>query len=308
MLVCNVSLRPSRRAIAAGIAEVAAALDAATTGNVVFAALVDDPASVGEIVDAYLGEIMLEPASAADAISAGATYDAAIDEAIIAADDAIAGASYAVAVDETVTATDLLTATGYPAWDLATVASVTLSGGNLIATNTGTTSTNQGAHVESSHSQTTGKYYFEAVITQGPGGGNVGFGIGTTTSTYTAMGNSAVTGAEIYNSENIWVNGVNTGINLGALLPGGSFLFAMAVDLTNRKIWFRKGAAGNWNANASYDPATNVGGVTIPSGAMIPFCNFGGTGGGSGNSWTANFGASAFTGTVPAGFIAGWSF
>jgi hypothetical protein len=86
MLVCNVSLRPPRSAIAADVAELAAAVDATATGNVVFATLVDDPASVGDIVDAYLGEIMLEAASAADTTSAGSAYAGAVDEAASATD------------------------------------------------------------------------------------------------------------------------------------------------------------------------------------------------------------------------------
>lgn len=85
MLVCSVSLRPARKAIAAEIAEVAAADDASTTGFVVFATLVDDPASVNDRVDAYLGEIMLEAASAADTLSAGSAYGAAVDELVTAA-------------------------------------------------------------------------------------------------------------------------------------------------------------------------------------------------------------------------------
>jgi hypothetical protein len=86
MLVCNVSMRPSRRAITTAIVETTTAVDATATGNVVFATLVDDPASVGEIVDAYLGEIMVEAANASDTVSAGSAYVAAVDEAVTAAD------------------------------------------------------------------------------------------------------------------------------------------------------------------------------------------------------------------------------
>lgn len=86
MLVCNVSLRAPHRTISADLAEVAIAVEALGTGSVVFATLVDDPASVGDIVDAYLGEIMLEAASAADSITAGSVYAAAVDEAVTATD------------------------------------------------------------------------------------------------------------------------------------------------------------------------------------------------------------------------------
>ena len=80
MLVCNVSLRPPRSAIMANIAEVATAVDSSTTGFVVFATLVDDPASVSETVDAYLGEIMLKTATASSTVDAGLLYAVAIVE------------------------------------------------------------------------------------------------------------------------------------------------------------------------------------------------------------------------------------
>src|SRR4051812_7013517 len=86
MLICSVSLRPARSGIAADITEAVTAADATATGNVVFATLIDDPASVGEIVDAYLGQIMLEAASASDTLSSGSDYAAAVDEAVTAID------------------------------------------------------------------------------------------------------------------------------------------------------------------------------------------------------------------------------
>src|SRR4051794_11926960 len=112
MLICNVSLRPPRRAISSEISEAAAAADATATGNVVFATLVDDPASVGDIVDAYLGEIMLEAASADTVADAGLVYVATIDEAIFAVDvwGGAVPAVYAGAIIETMTAVDLINA------------------------------------------------------------------------------------------------------------------------------------------------------------------------------------------------------
>lgn len=86
MLVCNVSLKARRAAIAADLEEAALALDASTQGQIIFATLVDDPASVSDTVDAYSGEIMLEAASAADTFDAGMVYAVAIDEGASAAD------------------------------------------------------------------------------------------------------------------------------------------------------------------------------------------------------------------------------
>jgi hypothetical protein len=88
VLVCNVSQLQRRAGIAASVAEAAVALDAPGTGNVVFATLVDDPASVGDHVDAYLGQIMREVASAAATVNAGLVYATAVVEAAVAADHA----------------------------------------------------------------------------------------------------------------------------------------------------------------------------------------------------------------------------
>jgi len=293
MLVCNVSLRPPRAGIAAGITETATAVDATATGTVVFATLVDDPASVGEIVDAYLGEIMLEAASADAVADAGFALIGEILETVTAADTE----------DGSVTA-----APSGASFDPATVTAVTLSGSNLVATSTGTTSADQGARVASSSGKSTGKYYFEmvftvAVINQGD---NVTFGIGTTSATYTNIGNSATGGAAVYrNNGNVLSNGsFDFSSSLGAINAGQ--VVGCAVDLNNHKIWFRVAPSGSWNGIPGQDPATNTGGVAIISGTMVPICTFGGFGGTSGHVTTANFGGSSFTGAVPSGFTSGW--
>ena len=58
------------------------------SGQVVFATLVDDPASVAELVDAYVGLIMLEAASAADVVDGEFVgfYTGTIAETATAAD------------------------------------------------------------------------------------------------------------------------------------------------------------------------------------------------------------------------------
>jgi Putative Ig domain/Concanavalin A-like lectin/glucanases superfamily len=106
MLVCNVSQLRRRAAIAAGLAEAATALDAPGTGNVVFATLVDDPASVGEHVDAFLGQIMLEAANASSTVTAGLAYAATIAEAVTAIDAASASRQVSAAVAEAATGAD----------------------------------------------------------------------------------------------------------------------------------------------------------------------------------------------------------
>jgi hypothetical protein len=122
MLVCNVSLSRRRASIAASVAEVAAALDAPGTGNVVFATLVDDPANVRDRVDAFLGQIMLEAASAAAAVSAGLVYAATITEAATAADTVASVLPISGTVAETVSAADAPDAT-FGAWTPAALGS-----------------------------------------------------------------------------------------------------------------------------------------------------------------------------------------
>jgi hypothetical protein len=104
MLVCSVSQSRRRASIAVGVAEAAAAADAPGTGNVVFATLVDDPASVGDRVDAYLGQIMLEAASASSTVTAGMVYAVAVLEEAAAADLTRLPGVIAAAVVETASA------------------------------------------------------------------------------------------------------------------------------------------------------------------------------------------------------------
>jgi hypothetical protein len=277
MIVCNVSLRPPRRAIAADLAEAAGALDALGTGNVVFATLVDDPASVLETVDAYLGEIMLEAASAADAVSLVSVYDVAVVEAATAAD----------------TQTGTLATTTWNPSDKS--ANVSLSNGDLTAQ--GTNGSDGGVRSTTSHAS--GKYYFEVTWSSATGGVDAGCGIATSAAVLASMGSTGLGVAVMYQSGTIYVNGSNTGIAIATpTLP-----VCIAVDLANSRIWFRVGG-GNWNNSGSADPATNVGGINIaalfPSNAAYAAV----TTQNSTNTYTANFGASAFSQPIPSGFTA----
>jgi len=289
MLVCSVSIRPQRHTVTADVVEVAEALDNPGSGTL-FVTLADNPGNARDLLDAFLGQQMVEAANATDTLDALSAHPASLLEEI----------SAAVAVQDA----SLNAATVWATFDPAMSSSVTLSGGNLIATNTGKVPANQGASVASVNARSSGKYYFEATFITITGGANLGVGIGTTTSTYSGLGGSATTGNNGLGSGTIWANGASTGISIGAYSNGQ--VAGVAVDLTNRKIWFRHSPSGNWNNNASYNPATNTGGITIPSGAMVPFVTFGGSGGQANNVVAADFGASAFSGAVPSGFMPGW--
>jgi hypothetical protein len=116
VLVCNVSQQARRAAISVDIAEITVAVASTATGNIVFATLVDDPASVGDRVDAYLGEIMVEAASAAAAVNAGLSYAAAIVEGVTTTDVFLA------AVPAVLSATVTEAATGGAAQDATVTA------------------------------------------------------------------------------------------------------------------------------------------------------------------------------------------
>lgn len=284
MLVCNVSLRPPRSAIAAEIAEVTAALDnlGSGSGQVVFATLVDDPASVGEIVDAYLGEIMLEAASAADSLDGGRINDTVINETVTAN----------AAQDATTTA-----APSFTTWNPADKLAITLTNSDLTATTTATTFNG----VRAIRGNSSGKYYFELTATTW-NTTNDQVGLALSTATFSTA--SATPGKAMVNGGGaVWVNGVNTGTGLGTISSGT--VVGIAVDLTANLIWFRIAPAGNWNASGTANPATGTGGISISAIAGTLYPTFGG---GAANSQvgTANFGASAFTGTVPSGFTSGW--
>jgi hypothetical protein len=111
MLVCNVSQSRRRAAIAADIMEAVLAADSPGTGNVVFATLVDDPASVGDHVDAFLGQIMREAASAAATVNAGLAYGVTIAESVSASTAVGATLTYAATIAEAATGADAPDAT-----------------------------------------------------------------------------------------------------------------------------------------------------------------------------------------------------
>ena len=272
--------------IAADIAEAALAGDGTTTGNVVFATLLDDPASVRDSVDAFLGSIMKEAALAADAISIGLIYAAATAEAATAQDSPSA---------TIISGVTLATFDG-----AATV--TTVSNGNLTATHNATTTP---AGVRSTQLKSSGKYYFE--VTLGASHGSTDF-MGIILST-AAVGDPA-TGTNVsavYPGQGggIYSNNGFTSASIPTPLPGDAV--GIAIDLDNRKAWFRRNNGGWLNqAIGSQNPATNTGGVVIASGSWTPAVGFLGAGSASGDNFTGNFGQSTFVAAAPAGF-GNWS-
>jgi hypothetical protein len=182
-------------------------------------------------------------------------------------------------------------------WNIADkTASVTLSGGNLTAVSS---ALNQG--VRAADGQYAGKYYFEVTATTWTGN-PAAIELGTVSSTL--GGGTGASQVYVGNSGNIFVNGSASGSALGARANGD--IIGIAVDLTNHLIWFRAGAAGNWNGSGTANPVTGTGGVNITAvaGAGVPLYPLLLLS--TSHSFTANFGGAAFVGTVPSGYAAGW--
>lgn len=189
------------------------------------------------------------------------------------------------------------TAAGTTFWDSADKsANMTLSGGNLIATATGTA-----AGVRVNKTKSTGKWYVEHLIN--PFDASDEAYVGIMTSTWPVGGVGGFTG----DSERLVlghigeVNGPYGTVEPGGIgyLPGD--IVSMSVDLDNNRVWFKVNA-GNWNGNGAANPSTNTGGFQLTGGLPMRLYVYSGF---SGASWSTKF-ESGFTYTVPSGF-SGWT-
>ena len=181
-------------------------------------------------------------------------------------------------------------------------AGVTLTGSNLIATASATSN-----GVRAVDKQTTGKFYWEYTCN-----------VSTLNVTAVGVASGGLNLAAAVNSSQ------PAGVSWCALLHGGALVVdgsnqvifsaltsgnvvCIAHDIGGKQIWFRVGAAGNWNNSGTANPATGAGGISVPklggAFAVYPAAWFGG----ASEQTTANFGDTAFTGTVPSGFTSGFT-
>lgn len=175
---------------------------------------------------------------------------------------------------------------------------IVLSNGNLTAG----ASAAVVAGVRSIDRQVYGKYYWECTWTT-ISNGNEGVGIASGTQSLSAAASAAGQQCMMAQAGTIYLNGVVAVNSFGTVTSGT--IVCIAVDCTNSLIWFRLGAAGNWNGNAAYSPGGG-GGVAMQSalGGLALYAKA--TLAATASSVTANFGDSAFTGAVPSGFTAGF--
>lgn len=188
----------------------------------------------------------------------------------------------------------------FTTWDpTAPGAGIALSGGNLIATYTGSSAPNA---VKSSTSHSTGKFYFELTWNT-PSSSNTresGFGnatAGAASLTGVQVGNTGTTTIGWGGGSDVFVNGASI-TNVSSWGTPGTI--ALAIDISGALVWFKDVVSGNWNASGAANPATGVGGVSLtitgaPFFVMVSMFV-------SGDSVTANFGATSYVYTPPAGF------
>jgi hypothetical protein len=185
--------------------------------------------------------------------------------------------------------------------DLSNCPDTTLSADKLTATNA-----DFGAApriCRSIASAGSGLYYIEATNT-GPSASGVGLGIINSTASLTLDIWTTANGiGSPSNDPGIYTSGSSVGSTDGTWNTTGAGV-DMALDLTNRKIWFRLRGGSLWNNSGTANPATNTGGLNLPSGlasgavyvAVETFKNS------PQDQITINFGATPFADTPPVGF------
>lgn len=173
-------------------------------------------------------------------------------------------------------------------------AGVTLSGGGVTATADATVTTEGGF----SDTAITGKKYWETTLTVADvSQSSLGFA-NSSMNLNTYLGGDTNGVGYFGSTGQVFVNfGV---IGTFATYAAGAVI-CWAVDVPNGKFWARVNG-GNWNNDASANPATNTNGVAITiTGTIMPAYEVLGSVT-TPNSVTANFGATAFAFTAPAGF------
>ncbi len=174
---------------------------------------------------------------------------------------------------------------------------ITLSNGNLTATH--------GAFVswgtaKSTTSHSSGKYYWEWTVTNLAIASFTGAGFSNAAATVENYEGSSANGISIVTDGSVYQSGSGTA-TIASSTTGD--IIGLAIDIPHQTLWVRKNG-GLWNGSGGADPATNVGGVSLPSGLASGSIFAGIEVQSSLDAGTANFGATAFTQTVPSGFSA----
>ncbi|MBV8977139.1 MAG: hypothetical protein JOZ13_07140 [Alphaproteobacteria bacterium] len=180
-------------------------------------------------------------------------------------------------------------------WDPNAQSGITLSNGSLTATAT----SSGGKSARSTTSRTAGKAYVEFTLGQVAPSSGTRIGIANSLWDYSQ---SAQLGREANSFDqesdgSIYVAGDSAG-EVNTLSPGD--VVQLCVDFDAQFFWLTKNNTGNWNGTNA-DPVSGSGGIDFSTMAGFTFY-VGYCSATTGDSVTANFGASAFTYAVPSGF------
>ncbi len=203
--------------------------------------------------------------------------------------------------------------------DSVATAGVTFTNGNLTAQGGAGAALLSSMLAQTVEGKTSGKWYIEftcvsvsgnvdgvgvtnswGITPNGSVGGFIG-GLGTSSAPGSDNGWGYFTNGNIANK-----NVAQTAVNHPTWTT--SDVIGIAIDLTNGRIWWRKNTGGWAGTSGTPDPATNTSGfdishLTTNNCRVYPAVNLSG----SSAKFTANFGATAFTGGVPSGFNSGWT-
>ena len=145
------------------------------------------------------------------------------------------------------------------------------------------------------------KLYFEITFVSGTASGNSSIGVTGASPVLTSqLGYDGLTVGEIavfQNSGDVYANAVTSSVGSGTSFSAAGSVVGVAVDITNKKIWFRTNN-GIWNNNAANNPQTGVGGFDISGTGLIypAVCTD------TSAVFKLNAGATAFAFTPPTGF------
>ena len=176
-------------------------------------------------------------------------------------------------------------------------AAITLSNGNLTAAGSG--GTTQPGTVRTVQSHASSKYYAEFTCNS-VSGGKIGIGILNASQVIGGSGNglgSSSNSVGYYSDSNIYAQGYAVIGGIVSFATGDNI--SMAVNVGTQQIWWRKNG-GLWNASAGADPSTGTGATSFSflTGAVFigVECEQ------SGDTVTANFGATSYAYTAPSGY------
>lgn len=181
----------------------------------------------------------------------------------------------------------------FTTWDPANSnTNITFSGANL----TGTKINFASNAVTFSAHDLPPKAYSEFVLgLNGVATDSAGVGFGNAAASFNVK-----LGTQPYGVATYQVNGmILNSVGLLAFTFANGDVLSLAYNSTSKKLWIRKNC-GLWNNSGSDDPATDTGGIDTSSitGSVKWAANLNQVG----QSVTANFGASAWSCTIPSGF------